>query len=84
MTITVPSEFQDSIDQAVASGRYRSEAELLRDALRLLQDHDRRWDALRNEIESGLYELDRGEKTIFDVEDKRRGRDRIVQRTANS
>ena len=73
MTFTIPSEFEGFIEHAVASGRYRSEAELFADALR----------SLRDDIESGLSELDRGEKTVLDIEDiKRRGRDRLIEGTA--
>ena len=83
MTFTIPSEFEGFIEHAVASGRYRSEAELFADALRLLRDHERKWDSLRDDIESGLSELDRGEKTVLDIEDiKRRGRDRLIEGTA--
>jgi antitoxin ParD1/3/4 len=85
MTITIPLEFQGFIEHAVASGRYRSEAEVFADALQLLCDHDRRCDALRDDIETGLSELDRGEKTVVDVEDiKRRGRDRLNKQSTRS
>jgi putative addiction module CopG family antidote len=85
MTITIPLEFQGFIEHAVASGRYRSEAEVFADALRLLRDHDRQWDALHDDIETGLNELDRGEKTVVDVEDiKRRGRDRLNKQSTRS
>ena len=50
MTIEIPSEFESFIEHAVASGRYRSEAEFFADRLRLLRDHDRKWDALRDEF----------------------------------
>jgi putative addiction module CopG family antidote len=85
MTITIPLEFQGFIEHAVASGRYRSEAEVFADALRLLRDHDRQWDPLHDDIETGLNELDRGEKTVVDVEDiKRRGRDRLNKQSTRS
>jgi putative addiction module CopG family antidote len=85
MTITIPLEFQGFIEHAVASGRYRSEAEVFADALRLLRDHDRQWDPLHDDIETGLNELDRGGKTVVDVEDiKRRGRDRLNKQSTRS
>jgi len=83
MTVTIPPEFEGFIDNAVASGRYRSEAELFADALRLLRDHERKWNALRDDIEIGLNELDRGDKTALDFEDiQRRGRDRLIEQSA--
>lgn len=82
MTITIPLEFQGFIEHAVASGRYRSEVEVFADALRLFRDHDRQWYALHDDIETGLNELDRGEKTVVDVEDiKSRGRDRLNEQS---
>ena len=85
MTVTLPPEIEGFIENAVASGRYRSEAEVFADALRLLRDHERKWDALRDDIEIGLNELDRGEKTVLDIEDiKRRGRDRLAEQAARS
>lgn len=83
MTVTIPPEFEGFIENAVASGRYRSEAELVADALRLLRDHERQWHALREDIEIGLNELEQGDKTVLDVEDiQRRGRDRLIEQSA--
>ena len=83
MTVTIPPEFEGFIEDAVASGRYHSEAELFADALRLLRDHERKWNALRNDIEIGLNELNQGGKTVLDVEDiQRRGRERFIEQSA--
>ena len=46
---------------AVASGRYRSEEELIASALRLLEDRERKLAALRDDLQVGLDELERGE-----------------------
>ena len=83
MMFTIPPEFEGFIENAVASARYRSEAELFADALRLIRNNERKWNALRDDIEISLNELDRGDKTILDVEDvQRRGRDRLIEQSA--
>lgn len=50
---------------AVASGKYRSEQELVFTALRLLEHRERRLDALRSDLQLGLSELDRGEGILL-------------------
>lgn len=61
MATLIPAEFRPFVSDAVASGRYRSEEELIAAALRLLEDRDRRLTALREDIQIGIDELDRGE-----------------------
>lgn len=50
---------------AVASGKYRSEQELVFTALRLLEHRERQLDALRSDVQLGLSELDRGEGIVL-------------------
>ena len=61
MASIVPTEFQSFVTDAVASGRYRSEEELIAAALRLLEDRERKLAALRADLQVGLDELDRGD-----------------------
>jgi len=86
MASMIPTEFQPFVSDAVASGKYRSEEELLAAALRLLGDRERKVAALREDLQIGLDELDRGDalelgdaaarKTFF-ADIKSRGRQRL-------
>lgn len=86
MASIVPTEFQPFVSDAVASGRYRSEEELIAAALRLLEDRERKLAALREDIQIGIDELDRGEgidlsepsaRQAFFDDIKARGRQRL-------
>ena len=51
MSITLPNEMAEFVRTKVASGDYASDSEVLRDALRVLREHDRAVEAwLRNEV----------------------------------
>lgn len=65
MSSIIPPECQVFAADAVASGKYRSEQELVFTALRLLEHHERRLDALRTDLQMGLSELDRGEGIVL-------------------
>lgn len=82
MSVTLPTEFEQFVHQEVTSGRYRSEQDVVADALRLLQERDRRRKELRAEVQEGLNQLDRGEGTPLDVDQILiRGRQRLNQAT---
>jgi antitoxin ParD1/3/4 len=53
-----------------ASGHYHSASELIREALRQLEEQDRlralRLEELRDQIRQGIDELDRGEGLVWD------------------
>jgi putative addiction module CopG family antidote len=66
MTIDIPSEFQPFISNAISSGAFNSEAEVVSAALRLLEQRERRLDDLRREIQPALDRLDRGEGIELD------------------
>ena len=83
MSVTIPAEFEVFVERAVASGRYRSEDEVLANALRLLSERERRWQALRDDIQAGLDDIERGDVAPLDIEDiKQRGRERLAERNA--
>jgi len=52
-SFSLDEHFSAFIDDKVASGRYRSASEVVRAALRLLEDRETRIDALRNALMSG-------------------------------
>jgi antitoxin ParD1/3/4 len=63
--IPLSSEFQHFIEQQVATGAYATPSEVVGDALRLLQFHEREREelvsTLRKKIAIGLEQLDRGD-----------------------
>jgi antitoxin ParD1/3/4 len=85
MSEAIPAEFQQFVQQEVASGRYRSAEEVVADGLRLLREQ-KLYD-LRKDIAAGLAQLDRGEgieledeqsvRAFFD-DIKLRGRQRLA------
>jgi antitoxin ParD1/3/4 len=61
MTVEIPPDLQQFVDQIIGAGGYKSEAEVVGQALRLLQQRQRRIEELRREIQPALEQLDRGE-----------------------
>ena len=85
MSVTIPAVFESFVERAVASGSYRSEDEVFANALRLLSERERRWLALRDDIQVGLDDIESGDVAPLDVEDvKQRGRQRLAERIARS
>lgn len=73
MSINLTPELEKLVREKVTSGRYHSASEVVRDALRLLEEQDlfrqAKLAALRGEIQKGLNQLDRGEGTPWDAEE---------------
>lgn len=73
MNISLSKELEHMVLKKVQSGRYLSASEVVREALRLLEQFDQvqvdRLALLRHQVAIGLSELDRGEgidgKTVF-------------------
>jgi antitoxin ParD1/3/4 len=61
MTVEIPADLQQFVDQVIIAGGYKSEAEVVGQALRLLQERQRRIEELRREVQPALDQLDRGE-----------------------
>ena len=70
MNVSLTQELEAFVHQKVESGRYHSASEVVREALRLLEDHDQlrqiKLESLRKEIAIGLDQLDRGEFAAYD------------------
>jgi antitoxin ParD1/3/4 len=64
MNVSLTPELERFIGGLVESGRYRSASEVVRAAVRLLEDRERerevKLEALRNAVGEGLEELERG------------------------
>ena len=67
---TIGKHYENFIRDLVASGRYSTASEVMRDALRLVEEREERrklkLEALRSDIQKGL---DSGPAEDFDVED---------------
>lgn len=65
MNVSLTPELEKFVSAKVESGRYTSASEVVREALRLLDEHDRNRDAqlaaFNRELASRIAALDRGE-----------------------
>jgi antitoxin ParD1/3/4 len=80
MNVSLTPQLEALVQRKVESGLYGSASEVMREALRLLEERDRlrsmRLEALRAEIQQGL---DSGEPTPLDMDAiKARGRKRLA------
>ncbi len=64
MDVSLTPDLEQRIHQKVESGRYPSASEVVREALRLLDERDQQqtlnWEGLREEIQIGLDQASRG------------------------
>jgi antitoxin ParD1/3/4 len=68
MTVEIPPDLQQFVHQVIDNGSFKSETEVVGQALRLLQQRQRKIEDLRREIQPALDELDRGEGIELDEE----------------
>ena len=71
MNVSLTPELEKFIEKKVKSGMYQTSSEVVREALRMLRDHETRVAELRKEIQVGIDEYERGEavpmtKALFD------------------
>lgn len=84
MSALIPPEFQSFVIDGIASGRFRSEEEAVKEGLDLLRSREHKLDALRKDIQEGLDDLEAGRSSPFDVEDIiRRGQKRLQESRAS-
>lgn len=80
MNVTITPELEAFIDRAVESGRFSSKSEAVAAGLRLLEEREAKFQALKRDIEIGMASPSAG---LFDqaaAEDiKRRGRERLAR-----
>lgn len=83
MNISLTRELDEFVANKVASGRYTSASEVVREALRLLEEHDRartaRLEEFNRELQRRLDSADRGDFVTAD-ESFRRIREKSRQR----
>jgi len=89
MNVSLTPELEKLVQDKVASGLYQTASEVIREGLRLLKERDERQQAaLREAIQEGLTQLDRGayqdytDATLTDLAKtvKQRGRERLASR----
>ncbi|MFZ0302956.1 MAG: type II toxin-antitoxin system ParD family antitoxin [Terracidiphilus sp.] len=70
MNVSLTPELDKFIADKVASGRYTSASEVVREALRLLEEHERsraaRLEEFNRELQARIDALDRGERVTAD------------------
>jgi len=81
MNVSLTPELEKIVAERVRSGRYASASEVIREALRLLEERDQ-LNQLRQEVRLGLEQLDQGRHRPFDGQAlariKRQGRERVA------
>ena len=60
-TMHIPADIEASIRRNVESGHFEDEADVMREALRLLDLRERQTQALRASIDEGFAAIERGE-----------------------
>jgi antitoxin ParD1/3/4 len=72
MNVSLTPELEKLVNKKVESGRYTSASEVIREGLRLLEEHDElrriKRDTLKREIARGVESLERGEGKPLDIE----------------
>ncbi len=73
MNVSLNAHFENFVAEAVASGRFKSFSEVVREGLRLLEEREMRIAALRRKIQKGRQS---GDPVPYDPDEiKRRGRE---------
>ena len=92
MNVSLTPRLEELVQAKLTTGLYTSASEVIREALRLLEQRDRlreiRIEELRNDLAVGLGQLDRGEATEYDDESltsfadnvKSKGRKRMAKK----
>jgi len=87
MNVSLTPELERLVQEKVESGLYHSASEVVREALRLLQEQDElrrlRREELKRQIMIGIEQLNEGRTVVLDEktreEIKKRGRERLAQ-----
>lgn len=80
MTVEIPPELEQYVQQELAKGEYRSEDELILDAVRVLRELKTRHEKLRQDVQAAVAQSDRGESEPLDIEAiKAEGRERLTE-----
>ena len=77
MNVSLTPQLEQMIRDKVESGRYNNASEVVREALRLIEDRDQRLERLRAEMQRGIDQIARGESVVVDRAYLARVRDEI-------
>jgi len=85
VNVSLTPKLEDFLKRKVETGMYNSVSEVVREALRLLEDRDNinasKLEGLRQDIDKGISSLDRGEGRLLDSESiKAKGRKILADR----
>lgn len=85
MNVSLTPNLEKFVQKKVRSGKYKSSSEVVREALRLLEEHDSlreiRLTQLKRQIADGVREADAGSTSILDIAAiKKQGRKRLGQK----
>jgi putative addiction module CopG family antidote len=69
MRTTLPPDVRQFVDNAIASGEYQSEDEVVISAVRVLRELNERHEALRRDIQQAIASLDREEGTPLNMDE---------------
>jgi antitoxin ParD1/3/4 len=61
MNVSLTPELEKLVNDEVASGRYKTASEVVREGLRLLEFRKKKLQALKRELAIGIRQLERGE-----------------------
>jgi antitoxin ParD1/3/4 len=72
MNVSLTPQLESFVQEKVASGLYTSASEVIREALRMMEEQDQlkatKLEALRKDIDKGWEQLERGEYIPFEPE----------------
>ncbi|WP_052549244.1 type II toxin-antitoxin system ParD family antitoxin [Enhygromyxa salina] len=71
LSVELPDDLREFVDEQLRSGRYANATEVLRDAFSVLRQRQERVDSLRAALQTGVAQLDSGDF----IEGTREGRD---------
>ena len=85
MNVSLTPQLESFVKQKVSTGLYSSVSEVIREALRLLEEKEAlksmKLQALRADIQAGMDSLDKGEGKSLDIDAiKARGREIMAQK----
>lgn len=70
MSVSLTPELEQRVNEKVASGRFTSADDVIREGLRLIEERDERLQELRHQVQLGVEAADRGElvdgEEVFD------------------
>ena len=87
MNVSLTPELERLVNEKIKSGMYQTASEVVRDALRLLQQRDEQFAQLRADVRAGFEEIRQGRYVDYDATSgrtlanavKSRGRRRLAQ-----